>query len=1338
MASRSPTPAKPLTLEVDAPVKKAGAVTLTLSAVTDLVAKLSGYGAAGLKALLITNARKPVLAEQGLAFPGVTVSSRLLHDSSGTFLSLADYPGAPTGGGLVMASAGIGGIVITDGGQASSSPRRSGFIVVADAVELPSHNQTPSERQAAARANVDDSVARAAQLWATMGSSGSSWAVYGSVPHAVITSAPVDSLDRTTVDVAGLNSGSIYDLTVVAYDGDYGVHESVLFAGIDMGPSLSVSCALASPVSFSNPRADSIRAVIGADLKGARAPDTGDPGRTYSVYVMALGVDAVSLQDLGDHPFVSRLFLNNPGAQAVAQGEFLETVGLEFTVGGLTSGKDYYVVALAADDVTGESVHAFFQARTASVGPAVFVLSHRSTNVATTVFIDVGDPDSPFQLHAAAYLAPASGGTVPYPDMRVEADRIAHIARAANGFSGGGYSEAFPAIPGPGGKFTSFSLGGLLSSAEYRVSILVADAVGNYSYASTTALTKAADMFLDEVEYDDGLWQLRWSSAVTYSRKIRGAPLGNGRVKARQSLATSSSIGCETLTVASSGRSWQSDSNARSGRDGRSFPRADGFDPTGVTFDDPALSAADHTYHGVDNGSASIGNASSAVCAFVPSRQTLNMYTGVCSTVYDVVVSGVALAAGDPQAAGLSGSVKSVTSELYCPRTMPSFTAMTFSMDVVQNDLLGAVLYLTMSSPRGDPDAVFEGGPVFSPRSGTSVFVLSGEGGGRGGSGRSLGNGRACASVYMFSDGFDSVSLLGFNSVATGSRNTGFAAFRVGAPAGSRPSVTVLSAHVEDSDDPRSEARSMVLTALSSKTRNGRWSEHEAASKLRSEHVLAWDAAWKSGVEVVPRSLDAVQLQKVFETRRCLRQAQYTVLSSVSDDGYGSTQQGRSSGPGDGSAAVARELWVVPALVYLRPKAARALLARRFDELEKARETARAQGLDGARYTYPEGAFGLRLSPALDMMSSGYVFPSCLVSLGAWQYFLSTQDQEWLASKGYSILSSVADMLVSAATVTEVVRASGRTELEATFGEGAVLDLDGEAVTDGVLTVHFGRLAVRAAIEASYALRYPTKRAWQRLYEALRTKLMEIPVPSASRGKVYVPKPHADFVTAAPVPHPAPAVPQVPAVPPPGSLSFPPRLLDSLLVLTQHWADQFGPAPTDGETLAEAERYFAGLQTPTESAISANVFTRVGVRAQSERAKPSGTSAGTAAGAGGGGVESTFDLFLTAVKNARADVWGAPSSPANATDDDVGLSAQILLLFVTSFAGVRVEGGFSPSGTTYRPLGLRASAATSNFPKSWKSVRVRTGRDAPIRVSTGASGGQVFTEDLVVSNDVPP
>jgi hypothetical protein len=389
-------------------------------------------------------------------------------------------------------------------------------------------------------------------------------------------------------------------------------------------------------------------------------------------------------------------------------------------------------------------------------------------------------------------------------------------------------------------------------------------------------------------------------------------------------------------------------------------------------------------------------------------------------------------------------------------------------------------------------------------------------------------------------------------------------------------------------------------------------------------------------------------------------------------------------------------------------------------------------------------------------MSSGYVFPSCLVAMGSWNYFLATQDQEWLVGKGYSILSAVADMLVSAAEVTEVPVPSGRTELRATFGAEAVLDLDGEPVTDGVLTVHFGRLALRAAIEATYALRYPTKRSWQRLYAALRVDLAEVPAPGTSRGKVYLPRPHAAFA--------------------PGVGGAAPRLLDSLVVLTQHWADQFGSVPQDGETLAEADRYFAGLLSNFDSSVGANVLTRVAVRAQSERADPSKT-----AGFNGvpGGVDATFELLLSAVRSMRADVWGAPADPGGAVpapaqpsgapasgapasgapssgapprtplldpaprqsasalpDDDPGLCAQVLLLFISSFAGVRVEGGFSPSGTTYRPLGLRASTATSNFPRAWKSVRLATERDAPMRISTGASGGQVVTEELVVSNDL--
>lgn len=1309
----------PLELTVGSLSTTTGSVSAQVSASTRLVAKDPKYGAAAVKGLLVTSRVSQTSLGNAWVSPG------LLQSSRGTFVRTSGTSGSSGSASLSMVSSGSRGVVVS-GGAPASLPSK--FIVVAGAVKVSPQGQTGANRAAAAEANRLLTIQRARLVWDNLGTAAPTSTFFGGDPHTLATPSPVETLGQATVQVSGLEAGPAYDVVFVAYDGQHGASDSTLLSGVGAAPGLTVSCSLDPGSSTKN----GLSAVVDASLMDARFPDVGagDPGRTYSVRLLARRADAISLQDLSDSGAVYRYFQNSSDAVTVGSGLVFATAGLKYTLGGLSSGMDYYVIALASEDSGSDAVHAFFSAKTGSLPPAVFVRSSRATDGAATLFVDVQDADSSFVLYAAAYLAPASGGTVQVPDPETAAGRVALKTAAAGGYSSGGHEQAFPRLPGGSPTFTSFTMGGLAPASEYAVAVLVEDADGNRGHALAYVSTQSAGSYRDEADYDDGLWELTWSSTVSYSLPVRGAPIGSGRIAARQSLSPSPRVGCEAFAVAGPGQG-----------QGQGPGYGYGFDPTGFTFDEPG------------------GGGGPPVCTFSPSEQTLNMYSGLCTTSYEVAVSGFAAAAANPQAAALYNSVTQATSELFCPRTMPSFTSATFGMRVAAR-LQGAALFQTMTAPE-DSDAVFEGGLVYAPRAGKSVFLLSGEAAPATGNGNGA---RACASAYLFSGDFDRVDLMGFNSVrgSSGSggsgKSTGFAAFRVSAPAGSRPTVTVLSAHVVGGrqGDARAEAKRMVLTALSAKTRNGQASDSAAAAKIRSEHVLAWAAAWRTGVEVIPRSLDAVKIQRVLEARRCLRQAQYTILSRFADDGASGLRGGGGAGGGIGSGGgigigsgphgISSELWVVPALTFLRPRAAKALLSLRFDELEAARETARSQGLDGARFPRPTagGGQGFTNAPDYDLMSSGYVFPSCLVALGAWNYFLATQDQEWLVGKGYSILSAVADMLVSAAEVSEVAVSTGSTELRATFGAGAVLDLDGEPVTDGVLTVHFGRLALRAAVEATYALRYPTKRSWQRLYAALRVDLAEVAAPGTSRGRVYVPRPHAAFA--------------------PGVGGAPPRLLDSLIVLTQHWSDQFGSLPQDGETLAEADRYFAGLQSGRDAALGTNLLTRVAVRAQSERADPAGTSAVNGAPRG---VESTFELLLSAVRSMRADVWGAPADPGGSSglagsagnassagnagnagsggnagsaglpDDDAGLCAQILLLFVSSFAGIRVEGGFSPSGTTYRSLGLRASSATSNFPQAWKSVRVRTERDAPVMLSTGASGGQVVTEDLVVSNDVP-
>ena len=96
----------------------------------------------------------------------------------------------------------------------------------------------------------------------------------------------------------------------------------------------------------------------------------------------------------------------------------------------------------------------------------------------------------------------------------------------------------------------------------------------------------------------------------------------------------------------------------------------------------------------------------------------------------------------------------------------------------------------------------------------------------------------------------------------------------------------------------------------------------------------------------------------------------------------------------------------------------------------------------------------------------------------------------------------------------------------------------------------------------------------------------------------------------------------------------------------------------------------------------------------------------------------------------------ASASDSAAEFNDLGLSCQLLLLFICGYAGVRVQGGFNTSGTNYATLGLRAQSLTAWLPSSWRSVDFRG--EAPVTVSAGSFGGTVTTGTFSVTNSSPP
>ena len=117
------------------------------------------------------------------------------------------------------------------------------------------------------------------------------------------------------------------------------------------------------------------------------------------------------------------------------------------------------------------------------------------------------------------------------------------------------------------------------------------------------------------------------------------------------------------------------------------------------------------------------------------------------------------------------------------------------------------------------------------------------------------------------------------------------------------------------------------------------------------------------------------------------------------------------------------ELFVLPLLTSRMPSVARSLITYRWRRLPAAREAAAAAGLGGALFPWQSGSDGREETPLwlFNRRSDRWVpdyshlqrHAGLAVAFNAWQYFLATQDREWLLRHGAELIVEVARFVAS-------------------------------------------------------------------------------------------------------------------------------------------------------------------------------------------------------------------------------------------------------------------------------------------------------------------------------------
>ncbi|WP_084759807.1 beta-phosphoglucomutase family hydrolase [Nocardia mangyaensis] len=184
------------------------------------------------------------------------------------------------------------------------------------------------------------------------------------------------------------------------------------------------------------------------------------------------------------------------------------------------------------------------------------------------------------------------------------------------------------------------------------------------------------------------------------------------------------------------------------------------------------------------------------------------------------------------------------------------------------------------------------------------------------------------------------------------------------------------------------------------------------AAALRDAHVTAWVQLWDRF---------AIRLSEGHASSLALNLHVFHVLQAVhvlgTDVDVGVPARGL-HGEGYRGHIFWDELFVFPMLTLRQPELTRTLLQYRFERLPRARDAARAAGLDGALFPWQSGSDGREETPtALFNERNGRWMPDhsrrqhhvgLAVAYSIWQYYQTTGDERFLIDVGAEIMIEVA------------------------------------------------------------------------------------------------------------------------------------------------------------------------------------------------------------------------------------------------------------------------------------------------------------------------------------------
>jgi protein-glucosylgalactosylhydroxylysine glucosidase len=183
---------------------------------------------------------------------------------------------------------------------------------------------------------------------------------------------------------------------------------------------------------------------------------------------------------------------------------------------------------------------------------------------------------------------------------------------------------------------------------------------------------------------------------------------------------------------------------------------------------------------------------------------------------------------------------------------------------------------------------------------------------------------------------------------------------------------------------------------------------------MLAQHRDAWHSLWQSDI-VIDGDPKAQQIVH--------SDLYYLLINAAPNTNWPVGACGMTSGY-SGHEFWDNDTWVFPALLLLHPEHAKSLVMFRSHTLPQAEQRAKVRGLRGAMYPWeadPDN--GSSQTPHFAwILDEREIHVNADIAIAQWQYYLATQDHDWLKQHGWPVIRAIAEFWSSRATYVPATR----------------------------------------------------------------------------------------------------------------------------------------------------------------------------------------------------------------------------------------------------------------------------------------------------------------------------